>query len=63
MRLKMAVEDREDVGGCAADIDADQVDVLAFGDRFHDDADRRRRRHDGRAGHVDEFLIARRLLP
>ena len=31
-------------------------------DRFHDDADRRRRRHDRRAGHLDQFLVARRLL-
>jgi hypothetical protein len=33
-----------------------------FGDGLHDDADRRRGRHDGRAGHLDQFLIAGSLL-
>ena len=36
--------------------------MLPLGDRFHDHADRRRRRHDRRTGHLDQFLVARRLL-
>ncbi len=60
--VEESVEHREDVGGGAADIDADQVDAFAFGDGLHDDADRRRGRHDGRARHLDEFLVAGSLL-
>ena len=36
--------------------------MLPLGDRFHDHADRRRRRHDRGTGHLDQLLVARRLL-
>jgi len=60
--VKDPVKDRKHVRRCAADVDADQIEVLTPGNGFHDQADSGRGRHDGGARHVDQFLVSRSLL-
>jgi hypothetical protein len=56
-----AVEDAEHVGGGAADVDADHVDLVALGQRRDDEAHRARGRHDRRVGPAHQLAVARRL--